>query len=334
MGGVDRLNATGRVLDALEKCDLPRNVVIHVVMGPTAPWLDEVRAHAAHSRCETHVHVDIRNMAQLHGRRRFSDRAGRPPPGSAVVSVYRRLCWRWQRIEKPVAQAVAARGAAIFVGDADNGPEAAADLTAQLCRDPAQLSTLGRAAAECVLGDGAARVAGVLVGEAIRTEADSELNEICLRSVNLEDAVALWRWRNDPETRHNSISTAELSLQEHMTWFEASLRNPARVIYVSEFRGVKCGSVRFDFIDIDKNLWRVSIMMNPEFRGRGSGSASLSLACVEMERRYGDCSFTAEARPFNAPSLRIFERCGFSRTSEVDGLITLSRGASCFDASS
>ncbi len=160
------------------------------------------------------------------------------------------------------------------------------------------------------------------------------MNDIRLRRVNVDDAVALWRWRNDPETRRNSISTAELSLQEHMTWFEASLTNPARVIYVSEFRGAKCGSVRFDLIDIAKNLWRVSITMSPEFRGRGLGSASLSLACAEMVRCYGDCSFTAEARQFNAPSLRIFERCGFSPTSATGGFITLSRVASCFDASS
>jgi RimJ/RimL family protein N-acetyltransferase len=154
------------------------------------------------------------------------------------------------------------------------------------------------------------------------------MNDILLRLVNADDAVALWRWRNDLETRRNSISTAELSLQEHMTWFEASLTNPARVIYVSEIHGEKCGSIRFDLIDTDKKLWRVSIMMSPEFRGRGLGNASLSLACAEMVRCYSDCSFTAEARRFNAPSLRIFERCGFSPTSATDDFITLSRVAS------
>ena len=172
MGGVDRSNATGRVLGALEKCDLPQDIVIHVVMGPTAPWLDEVRELAARSRRATHVHVDVRNMAQLMA---DADLA----IGAAGTTSWERCCLGLPTIvltlaenQKPIARAIAARGAAIFIGDTDDGPEAAADLTAQLCRDPAHLSALGRTAAECVLGDGAARVAGVLMGEAIRTEAD------------------------------------------------------------------------------------------------------------------------------------------------------------------
>lgn len=151
------------------------------------------------------------------------------------------------------------------------------------------------------------------------------MNDILVRRVHADDAVALWQWRNDLETRRNSVSTAELSLPEHMSWFEASLTNPARIIYVTELHGKKCGSVRFDLIDIDKNLWRVSIVMSPECRGMGLGRASLSLACAEMDRCYGHCSYTAETRRFNAPSRRVFEHCGFYPTSETDDFITLSR---------
>jgi UDP-2,4-diacetamido-2,4,6-trideoxy-beta-L-altropyranose hydrolase len=170
MGGVDLSNATGRVLDALEKRDLPQDIVIHVVMGPTAPWLDEVRAHSARSRRATHVHIDVRNMAQLMA---DADLA----IGAAGTTSWERCCLGLPTIvlalaenQKPVAEAVAARGAAIFVGDAGNGPEAAADAMRRLCGDPAQLSALGRSAAECVLGDGAARVARVLAGKIIRAQ--------------------------------------------------------------------------------------------------------------------------------------------------------------------
>ena len=71
------------------------------------------------------------------------------------------------------------------------------------------------------------------------------MNDILLRLANADDAVALWRWWNDPETRRNSTSTAELSLQEHMTWFEASLTNPARVIY---FLGIPWRKMRLHAI--------------------------------------------------------------------------------------
>ena len=65
MGGVDKDNATSRVLSALDQSSLPSDLRITVVMGPHAPWLGEVKGHAARMRVETRVRVGVRNMAQL-----------------------------------------------------------------------------------------------------------------------------------------------------------------------------------------------------------------------------------------------------------------------------
>lgn len=65
MGGVDKDNATGRVLDALKDCPLPPGLHVTVVMGPHAPWLRQVVAQAAAMPCLTHVLVGVNNMAQL-----------------------------------------------------------------------------------------------------------------------------------------------------------------------------------------------------------------------------------------------------------------------------
>jgi UDP-2,4-diacetamido-2,4,6-trideoxy-beta-L-altropyranose hydrolase len=65
MGGVDKHNATGRVLQALKSTELPANCRITVVMGTTAPWLAEVRQQAEQMPWSTTVKVGINNMAQL-----------------------------------------------------------------------------------------------------------------------------------------------------------------------------------------------------------------------------------------------------------------------------
>jgi UDP-2,4-diacetamido-2,4,6-trideoxy-beta-L-altropyranose hydrolase len=65
MGGVDQANATGQVLNALTRCELPVDLRITVVMGPTAPWLAQVQAKAAAMQCPTQVLADVSNMAQL-----------------------------------------------------------------------------------------------------------------------------------------------------------------------------------------------------------------------------------------------------------------------------
>lgn len=65
MGGVDKNNATGQVLDALRVCALPQGLQITVIMGPYAPWLEQVRKQATQMPCPTQVLVGVTDMAQL-----------------------------------------------------------------------------------------------------------------------------------------------------------------------------------------------------------------------------------------------------------------------------
>ena len=65
MGGVDQVNATSQVMDALTSCDLPFDLSIIVVMGLRAPWIGEVQARVATMPRPTKVLVGVNNMAQL-----------------------------------------------------------------------------------------------------------------------------------------------------------------------------------------------------------------------------------------------------------------------------
>lgn len=64
MGGVDQPNATGQVLQALKTCALPQEGRITVVMGLTAPWLQNVRELAVQMPWPTEVVVNVNDMAQ------------------------------------------------------------------------------------------------------------------------------------------------------------------------------------------------------------------------------------------------------------------------------
>lgn len=65
MGGVDKDNITSKVLAALHNCPLPHDCEITVVMGATAPWLDEVCKQAQDMPWTTRVLVGVRDMGQL-----------------------------------------------------------------------------------------------------------------------------------------------------------------------------------------------------------------------------------------------------------------------------
>jgi UDP-2,4-diacetamido-2,4,6-trideoxy-beta-L-altropyranose hydrolase len=65
MGGVDQSDATGKVLEALQDCQLPADLRITVVMGSHAPWLERVQLLAKLMPQPTEVKVNVNNMAQL-----------------------------------------------------------------------------------------------------------------------------------------------------------------------------------------------------------------------------------------------------------------------------
>jgi UDP-2,4-diacetamido-2,4,6-trideoxy-beta-L-altropyranose hydrolase len=64
MGGVDQDNATAKVLQALKTCALSADCRITVVMGLTAPWLQNVQELAAQMPWPTEVVLNVNNMAQ------------------------------------------------------------------------------------------------------------------------------------------------------------------------------------------------------------------------------------------------------------------------------
>jgi len=65
MGGVDKANVTGDVLDALRNCSLPPDLCITVVMGVHAPWLDSIQTKAQTMPCTTRVLVNVNDMARI-----------------------------------------------------------------------------------------------------------------------------------------------------------------------------------------------------------------------------------------------------------------------------
>ena len=64
MGGVDGLNTTGKVLEALKRCPMPQDLSINVVMGLNAPWQQDVSVIAESMPWPTNVYVNVSDMAK------------------------------------------------------------------------------------------------------------------------------------------------------------------------------------------------------------------------------------------------------------------------------
>ena len=155
MGGVDKDNATGQVLQALRTCPLPADCRITVVMGATALWLDEVRKQAKDMPWPTRVLVGVSDMAQLIA---DSDLA----IGAAGATSWERCCLGVPTImlalaenQRTVAQGLERSGGAKLIWLHQSAMTQFKELLAPLINDPAQLLQMSACATSITDGSGA-----------------------------------------------------------------------------------------------------------------------------------------------------------------------------------
>jgi UDP-2,4-diacetamido-2,4,6-trideoxy-beta-L-altropyranose hydrolase len=154
MGGVDKDNATGQVLQALRTCPLPTDCRITVVMGTTAPWLDEVRIQANEMPWPTQVQVGVSNMAQLMA---DSDLA----IGAAGATSWERSCLGLPTImlvlaenQRKVAQGLEQSGGVKLIKLGQSATNQLSELLIPLIDNPTLLLNMSHRAASVVDGSG------------------------------------------------------------------------------------------------------------------------------------------------------------------------------------
>jgi L-amino acid N-acyltransferase YncA len=143
----------------------------------------------------------------------------------------------------------------------------------------------------------------------MKSEIEKDQN-LTLSPATEGDSKDIWEWRNDEQTRLMSITTEPVSWESHQAWFERSLQNPNRLLFVaSNEENKKNGMCRFD-IDTEKEKAEVSINLNPQFRGKNL-SQKLLAASVESFAKRHKIPLTATIKKTNEASIKCFTRCGF-----------------------
>ncbi|CCM64870.1 putative pseudaminic acid biosynthesis-associated protein [Candidatus Microthrix parvicella RN1] len=161
MGGVDKANATSRVLASLASCALPMDCRITVVMGAQAPWIREVRKRADDLPWPTEVRVDVRDMAHLMTNSDLMI-------GAAGSTVWEACCLGLPSLlaslaenQRTIAEALEAAGAAKTATISTVAAGMDWFLTPE-ASTPSKLSDLSRAAARVTHGRGASIVGQML----------------------------------------------------------------------------------------------------------------------------------------------------------------------------
>ena len=135
--------------------------------------------------------------------------------------------------------------------------------------------------------------------------------KIKIRLAKPEDSESIFKWRNDNHSREMFFESEILSFQEHSIWFNKSLSDKKRKLYIGTVENQKIGICRFD-LNEEMSSSEVSINMNPEMRSLGFGKRFL-FHCIEDYSKVNDHELFAKIKLKNKTSIKVFNYVGFDQ---------------------
>lgn len=301
LGGGDPENHTLKVIQALQKVDVPGLEAI-IVIGASNPHADALEAATRQGRISVRLIHNATNMPELMS---WADIA----VSSSGTTVWELLFLGTPTLvliladnQRYSAEQIKEQGAGESLGQAGNiSTESLAKAIALLMKDFNLRTRISRNARQIVDGQGAQRV--------VASIQEAGASGLKLRPVTQKDCRMLWEWANDPVARSASFSSEFISWEDHVKWFRTKLSDPNCYYYtlLSE-EGVPVGQVRFD---TSGNEAENSISIAPNFRGRGYGAEGIRIA---SERLFQETTITriyALVKPSNKASICAFREAGY-----------------------
>lgn len=139
--------------------------------------------------------------------------------------------------------------------------------------------------------------------------------ELFLRKANALDKKITFRWLNDESVRKNSFNHEKTSYENHVSWFEKTLENDNRSLFICMNFMMPVGQIRLDYEDNDRAV--ISYMVDENARGEGNGLKMLRLIEREaLKKCPKGVTLVGEVIPGNTASEKTFEKAGYTRVSE------------------
>ena len=153
---------------------------------------------------------------------------------------------------------------------------------------------------------------------------DLPLSQSCLRPMTMADLESVLELRNHAEIRRYMFTQHEISLEEHMLWFDRASQNPGLELLVLEIDKKCCGFVQFRETNyrgvVDWGFYAAPDA--PKGTGKRLGLAALSHA-FKKENLHKVCG---QALDWNQPSIEFHKSLGFKqegllRDQHFDGAV-------------
>jgi len=139
-----------------------------------------------------------------------------------------------------------------------------------------------------------------------------------LREATFNDWKILLEWRNNPDTRKNSLNNEVIDIDTHKKWLKKVLSNKNIKLFIVIESDIPVGTVRADY-DEESNSFKLSWTVAPDYRGKGLGKRMVKLLVDKLNSKV-----KAEIKKENISSLKIAQYAGLHIYKEKNGICYLS----------
>ena len=142
------------------------------------------------------------------------------------------------------------------------------------------------------------------------------MDDIHLRDATINDKLLVFEWRNIDTLVALSSQQKKVTLQEHQQWFKRKIVDLNCKLLIIQLKNENIGLIR---IESEQGECEVTIYLIPGYEGQGFGHTALSQA---IDNCTLNCkSYLAKVQSKNIPSQKLFQKLGFSKTSENNAFI-------------
>ena len=135
---------------------------------------------------------------------------------------------------------------------------------------------------------------------------------ISKRNARSSVAALLLKWRNSPSVREFSQNSEAIGIEDHLAWLlERLAKIRFEPFFIFELGHESVGMSRLDFEVESADKFAISILVDPEQRSKGTGTAILNMTCEIFFNLHPSYTLVATVHTSNHISQKLFLRAGF-----------------------
>jgi len=291
MGGIDFDNFTEKVVQVLDKCTLPSDIVIVVVVGENYPHLRSLRSKLNNLAYRSEIRIGVNNMAEIIAN---SDIA----IGATGGSTWERCC-----LGLPTIQILTADNQKYIANSLSSIK--AIELVDYIYQIPLKINKILKfnkkmsiISSSIVDGLGTQRIVDFIKSN------HKYIEPIQLKPIESHDSDFIYGLQNK-ETRKYFFNPNVPSNDEHTYWFLDILNSDKSILFMIKFKDCDAGILRLD--NIDSDFTEISIIILRKYRGKGIAKKALKM----LENLVSNRAFKAVIRKDNESSKKIFTQSGY-----------------------